>query len=243
MTTDIQEKNELIYETITGGRIVLSKLTDAEFGFLELITKKYGSRQEWTRFAAWWNAKFNASGLSTSSVVFRICQDLEARLGINQRKVSLPDYRDFLAELIDTRFGSRQGFCKATDIDPGQLSRVLANRADLSMKLLQKVLNLLDARLVIQTEEQTRAQSSIDRAAQAIAAGIALRDKQPEPALGGPPMTCLVPSAAESVEDFEKVATAWEREFPNVPNLQQVAARAQVIAQREMPLMFTADAA
>src|SRR5438034_792530 len=134
MTVNNQEGNVLEYRTITGRRIPMSELTEAEFGFLEKIAKKYSAKQDWTRFAAWWNAEFNRAGLSTSSVVYRICQDLEARLGINQGKVSRPDYRDFLVELIDAQFDSRLEFCKATEVDPGQLSRVLAGRADLSMK-------------------------------------------------------------------------------------------------------------
>ena len=94
------------------------------------VLDKYHSRLEWTRFAAWWNAEFGKSGLSTKSPVYRICQDLEARLGIHQGSVSPPDYRDFLADLIDVRFGSRQEFCQATGVDPGQLSRVFAGRAE-----------------------------------------------------------------------------------------------------------------
>ena len=175
MNPKIQEENTPVYQTITGRRIPISNLTETEYGFLEKVAKKYNSRQDWTRFAAWWNAEFNASSLSTSSVVYRICQDLESRLGINQGKVSPPDYRDFLAELIDTHFGSRQEFCKATEVDPGQLSRVLASRADLSMKVLQKVLEVLHAQLVIQTEEESRTQTSIDRAAEAIANAVGQR--------------------------------------------------------------------
>jgi hypothetical protein len=188
MATQIHENKAPVYQTITGGRILLSKLSDVEYGFLLLVAKKYNSRQEWTRFAAWWNAEFNATGLSTSSVVYRICQDLEARLGINQGKVSPPDYRDFLAELIDTQFGSRQEFCRATELDPGQLSRVLASRGDLSMKVLQKVLEVLHAQLVIQTEEESCAQTSIDRAAKVIAALIAQRTHPNAPKQGTKPL-------------------------------------------------------
>ena len=161
--------------------------------FLAKVAKKYNARQNWTRFAAWWNAEFNGTGLGTSSVVYRICQDLEARLGINQGKVSPPDYRDFLAELIDTQFGSRQEFCKATEVDPGQLSRVLANRADLSMKVLQKVLEVLHGRLVIQTEEQARVQTSVERAATAIAEVVAVRT--PVSAVAGVKVAGGVPAA------------------------------------------------
>jgi len=157
------------YQTITGRRILLSKLTKAEKNFLGQVGRQYKSCPEWTRFAAWWNAEFNGAGLGTTSIVYRICQDLEARLGIDQGKVSPPDYRDFLADLIDTQFGSRQEFCKATEVDPGQLSRVFAGRADLSIKALQKVLEVLHAHLVIQTEEATRAQTSVAGAQEALA--------------------------------------------------------------------------
>ncbi len=83
--------------------------------------------------------------------------------------MSPPDYRDFLADLIDGQFGSRQEFCRATGVDPGQLSRVFAGRADLSMQALQKVLEVLQAQLVIQTQQQAREQTSVARAEEALA--------------------------------------------------------------------------
>jgi transcriptional regulator with XRE-family HTH domain len=177
MQANIQKPDTPTYQTITGGHIPLSGLADAEFHFLEKVAKKYNARQDWTRFAAWWNAEFNAAGLTTSSPLYRICQDLEARLGITQGKVAPPDYRDYLAVLIDTQFGSRQDFCKATEVDPGQLSRVLASRADLSMKVLQKILEVLHARLVVQTDEESRVQTSIDKAAAAIREAVSRQDE------------------------------------------------------------------
>lgn len=186
MNPKLQEDSTPVYRTITGRRIPMSNLTEKEYTFLEKVAKKYNAKQNWTRFAAWWNAEFNGAGLSASSVVYRICQDLEARLGINQGKVSPPDYRDFLVELIDAQFGSRQEFCKATELDPGQLSRVLANRADLSLKVLQKVLEALHAHLVVQTEEDCRAQTSIDRAAEAIADAVGRRTAASAPKTESP---------------------------------------------------------
>jgi transcriptional regulator with XRE-family HTH domain len=161
-------RKRTVYETITGRRLPTSRLTAAEKRFLALVRRKYSSGFEWTDFAAWWNAEFTRSGLGTKSVVYRICQDLEARLGIDQGKVSPPDYRDFLADLIDARFGSRQEFCRKTGLDPGQLSRVFAGRADLSIKALAKVLDVLRAHLVVQTDEAVRAQTSIARAEEAL---------------------------------------------------------------------------
>ena len=161
------------YQTITGQGLPLSNLSKAESGFLALVAQKYYSRQEWTRFAAWWNAEFNATGLSTTTVVYRVCQDLEARLGISQSKVSPPDYRDYLADLIDSQFSSRQEFCRATEVDPGQLSRVLAARSDLSIKVLQKILDVLHVSFVIQAEEEAREKASVacDRESLAAAGG------------------------------------------------------------------------
>jgi transcriptional regulator with XRE-family HTH domain len=158
-----------IYRTITGRAIPLSRLNKREKNFLSMVREKYKGRLEWTRFAAWWNAEFNRSGLSTASAVYRICQDLEARLGIEQERVSPPDYRDFLADLIDAQFGSRQEFCRTTGVDPGQLSRVFAGRSDLSIKALEKVLDVLHAHLVIRTEEETRQHTSVAGAEEALA--------------------------------------------------------------------------
>ncbi len=158
-----------VYQTITGRRILLSKLGKPEKSFLAVVRQKYKPGPDWTRFAAWWNAEFTKAGLGAGSPVYRICQDLEARLGIDQRLVSPPDYRDYLADLIDSQFGSRQEFCKRTGVDAGQLSRVFGGRADLSIRALQNVLEVLHARLVIQTDEQVREQTSVARAEEALA--------------------------------------------------------------------------
>ncbi len=163
------KKTPLVYRTITGRLIPLSKFTKSERDFLTRVQQKYRARLDWTRFAAWWNAEFTKTGLSSKSPVYRICQDLEARLGIDQGSVSPPDYRDFLADLIDAQFGSRQEFCRATGVDAGQLSRVFAGRADLSLRALQKLLEVLQAQLVIQTQEQAREQTSVARAEEALA--------------------------------------------------------------------------
>lgn len=164
----MSDKPARAYDTITGRRLSLSNLNRAEREFLSSVRQKYNARVDWTRFAAWWNAELKKSGLGADSVVYRICQDLEARLGIHQGTVSPPDYRDFLADLIDEQFGSRQEFCRATGVDPGQLSRVFSGRADLSLRALQKVLAVLQAQLVIQTKEQARELTSVDRAEAAL---------------------------------------------------------------------------
>jgi hypothetical protein len=103
-------------------------------------------------------------------VVYRICKDLEARLGIAEGKVAPPDYRDYLADLIEERYGSRYRFCQESGVDPGHLSRVFASRSELSLQSLHHILEALHAALVIQPEEDLAAKLSPARAARALAA-------------------------------------------------------------------------
>lgn len=90
----------------------------------------------------------------TSSTLWRICQDLELRLGTRQGKVAFPDYRDFLLDIIESRYGSRYRFCKETGVDEGFLSRVLTGDKDFSLPSLTKLLDKLGLALVI-GEKQT----------------------------------------------------------------------------------------
>jgi transcriptional regulator with XRE-family HTH domain len=125
-----------------------------------------------TEFAAWWPKALQRSGLSAESVAYRICQDLEARLGIAQGKVAAPDYRDYLADLIDERHGSRYRFCEATGIDPGHLSRIFSDRSELSLETLQRILEQLDAALVIESGEVSAERCSPERAVRALVAAV-----------------------------------------------------------------------
>ena len=101
-----------VYPTITGRLLDLDDLAAGESAFLTAVRRRYAEEPEWTEFAAWWNSEFQRTGLSMDSPAYRICQDLEARLGIAQGKVAPPDYRDYLADLIEERYGSRYRFCR-----------------------------------------------------------------------------------------------------------------------------------
>jgi hypothetical protein len=158
------------YRTITGRRLELNHLTDPERSFLADVNRTYDKTPQWSEFGAWWMKEFKKSSLPQKSVVYRICQDLEARLGIAQGTVAAPDYRDYVADLIEERYGSRYRFCKETGVDPGHLSRVFASRSELSLQSLQKILQKLHAALVIQPEEVVEAEASPKRAAEALAA-------------------------------------------------------------------------
>jgi hypothetical protein len=157
------------YRTITGRRLGLGELDATERRFLAAVQEEYEHEPEWSAFASWWSAGLRAAGVPRSSVVYRICQDLEARLGIAQGTVAPPDYRDYLADLIEERYGSRYRFCKETGVDPGHLSRVLSSRSDLSLRSLQKVLDVLHAALVIQPAEELAVRMSRERGARELA--------------------------------------------------------------------------
>lgn len=139
------------YPTITGRKLPLSGLTSVEAEFLRAVRDKYDTDPTWTGFASWWVAEFQRAEVPLTSVAFRICGDLEARLGIAQGRVAKPDYRDYLLDLIGEKYGSRYEFCRQTGVDPGQLSRVFASKADLSLPRLIELLRQLDARLVVET--------------------------------------------------------------------------------------------
>jgi len=158
------------YETVTGRCLDFEGLSSAETGFLSTVLHEYETEPEWSRFAAWWSERFAEADLPSRSVVYRICQDLEARLGIAQGKVARPDYRDCLADLIEERFGSRYRFCQETGLDPGHLSRVLSSRSELSLQNLQRILTPLHAALVIRPEEEVAEQLAPGGALRVLAA-------------------------------------------------------------------------
>lgn len=160
------------YGTITGREIDLSNITQRERDMLREALERLRTTGGWNRFAAWWLKAFNESGLPDGSPVFRICRDIEARLGIAEGKVAPPDYRDYLADLIEEHFGSRHRFCEATGIDPGQLSRVFAGKADLSADLLRRALKALNAHLEVRPNRDSKQTFGHDEAIDSLAEAV-----------------------------------------------------------------------
>lgn len=160
-----------LFRTITGRTFDLDRLGADERDFLTRVRQRFETRPQWTAFGSWWVSQWQACSLPDDSPVWRICQDLEARLGIAQKKVAPPDYRDYLADLIEQEFGSRYKFCKATGVDPGQLSRVLAGKSELSIPVLSKMLGTLRASLVVQPEEDRQSDISPEEGSRALVFG------------------------------------------------------------------------
>lgn len=152
------------YRTLLGRKIDLDSLSSKERASLRDILRIYQNRPDWNDFAERWTRYVNECGLNFDSPVYRICDDLESRLGIEQGYVAPPDYRDVLAALIEERYGSRYKFCQEVGVDQAQLSRVLAGESHFSFDRLREILQKLGARLIIQPEESVKATASAEEA-------------------------------------------------------------------------------
>jgi len=159
-----------IFATLTGRTVDLGALNRLEREALSAVVEKYRTQPEWTRFGAWWMKELAKQGIQHESALYRICDDLEARLGIAQGKASPPDYRHYLLALIEEQFGSRYKFCKESGVDQGQLSRILSGKGDFSMDSLARVLRALHASIVVQKEEEVRESASPEEASRALEA-------------------------------------------------------------------------
>lgn len=142
------------YRTLTGRTVVLEMLSGEERAFLMVVVERYRKWSDWTEFAAWWMSEASKWGFVRESPVFRICDDLEARLGIAQGKVAPPDYRHCILALIEERDGSRGKFCQETGIDPKQLGWILAGDANASVVELERLLHVFNMYLAVQTGEE-----------------------------------------------------------------------------------------
>src|SRR5882762_262008 len=132
------------YRLLTGRVYDLRSLTVRERAFLEEVFKLHSGGISWIEFCRAWislgrKGLWKGRRVPVRSPVYRICQDLAARLGILEGRISEPDYRVILADLIDSKFRSRYEFCKKAGIDQAHLSRVLAGRSDFSSDTLFKV--------------------------------------------------------------------------------------------------------
>ena len=91
-------------------------------------------------------------------------------MGIAEGRVAEPDYRDYLLDLIEEKYGSRYEFCRQTGVDPGQLSRVFASKADLSLPHLSELLRKLDATLAVESIRELEERIAPAGAAEPLAA-------------------------------------------------------------------------
>lgn len=143
-----------LYETLTGGSIDLSELTPKGREAFQRAFAEFQENPPWDAFSAAWIRRVEGvlrlpAAERVAHPLYRACQDLEMRLGISQGQVAPPDYRDYIVDRIEEKFGSRYKFCKATGIPEAFLSQVLSGKKDFSLEKLRQVAGALGLGLVM----------------------------------------------------------------------------------------------
>lgn len=143
------------YETLTGRQVDTSRLLPRERTALTALQDAYASSPASDVFAAAWTRKVFPLLARLSAEerpehpLYVIAQDLELRLGIAQGTVAPPDYRDYLVDRIEERYGSRYKFCQETGIPQAFLSQVLSGSKDFSVETLRRAAEALDLSLAL----------------------------------------------------------------------------------------------
>lgn len=135
-----------IYTTLNNEKYDLDNLSVLHKKFIIKIFIYYKKRPEWNKFANHWLKeglkvwKNTNKKLVVNLPIFRVCQDLESRLGIREGYIKEPDYRDELLKIIE-EYPSRYKFCKKVGIDEAFLSNILRKKKNISMTKLQDLIH------------------------------------------------------------------------------------------------------
>jgi len=144
-----------IYRTLTARSIDPTTLPVDEQKLFSQLLEESQKSPDWVTFSVFWTKLLRdvLRGLPpenrTKHPLYKMAQDLEMRLGIAQGAVAEPDYRDYLIDRIEEKFGSRYRFCKATGIPEAELSQVLSGKKSFSVKRLVEAARALDMGLVL----------------------------------------------------------------------------------------------
>jgi predicted XRE-type DNA-binding protein len=151
-----------VYTTLENGKYDRDRLPPAHKAFLTKVLRHYNKKPSWDKFAKFWLSKGNElwGGIRGKKLlelpIYKICQDLEARLGIEQGHTRQRDFWDELEEWVKSNFQSQYQFCRATGIDQGFLSNVLKKRKEFSISKLETALHKVGYKLTIQRETAIR---------------------------------------------------------------------------------------
>lgn len=156
-----------LYRTLNGEVFDLDKLTNKEKKIYAELKSYYDSNREWTAFSNLCFGKIKNTfkdekpSVVVRTPIYKICLDLDSRLGLKQGYTREPDYRDLLADIIGSHFKSRSDFSKMVGIDPGYLSSVLAKKKHLSVEKLARILDKTNYRIAfIENVEEKKEKSS-----------------------------------------------------------------------------------
>lgn len=148
------------YTTLKGEEFDLDSLPEEQSKLWEKAEGYFQTSPEWTDFSTFWVRKVAKTfeGLERNEIVkmpiFKLCQDLESRLGIEQGYTREADYRDALRELIEENFPSRYAFCKAAGVNEAFLSHILRKDKNFSITTLQEVMDRVGYEMQITFEKK-----------------------------------------------------------------------------------------
>jgi hypothetical protein len=143
------------YQTLNHEIYDLDALPPNQQSIYEAVWDFYQQEPDWDTFTAFWLAQVDQLQPQltrkdiTETPIFKICEDMDARLAINQGYTRPSDYRDELLMIIEQKFPSRYAFCQTIGLDEGYLSRVLNKRQHISMKKLAQILDAIGYEVII----------------------------------------------------------------------------------------------
>ncbi len=111
-----------LYKTITGRKLDVTALSSKERQLLGTLVDEYATRPDWSAFSRFWQLHLRRflekvpAKERPRQPLYQIAQDLEMRLGIAQGAVAEPDYRDYLVDRIEEKYGFRWASCRPTNL-------------------------------------------------------------------------------------------------------------------------------
>jgi transcriptional regulator with XRE-family HTH domain len=168
------------YETLTGRQLDTASFGSRETKVFSELLDCFAASPDWDGFSDEWQKIVSPvlaavpAAQRTKHPLYLIAQDLEMRLGIAQGQVAPPDYRDYIMDRIEVKFGSRYKFCQETNIPQAFLSQVLSGKKDFSLDKLRQVAEALDLSIALlpldELASATRTESAVLRKASALVA-------------------------------------------------------------------------
>jgi len=143
------------YETIIGEKYYIQELPEEHQKILKTAEKKYQKSPDWDDFAIY-HSKLTKPVFDklprrkiTKTALWNICQDMELRLGIEQGKTLMPDYRDILEYHIRKKYESVADFCRETGIAQSYLSHIFSKRKNASIEKLEEIVDKLGLQITL----------------------------------------------------------------------------------------------
>src|SRR5580692_5704372 len=136
------------YTTLHGYVLDIASLATEEAALFTAARKAFDDSPDWLVFDQKWLNEvvqyYDQQKISRRETVqktlYKAVQDLGSRLMVNAGYARMPDYRQQLLSIIETKYDTRREFCEAAGVTEDMLSHVLKGRKDLSIGALEELL-------------------------------------------------------------------------------------------------------